>query len=154
MNEKQKKTLMLGCGVGCGVIALVALILFVVVAMLFPRFLESKSPQIAQSIQRDYTDLKNEGRIPAESLPVYDAVAGLTTEAKPSFWGLLVIKAALDNHLADGKISPEEKEEATKLTEFMKANPGAGFFAIRSFVSEHPELEAGMSRIDPTSLGL
>ncbi|MBX7257799.1 MAG: hypothetical protein K1Y02_15665 [Candidatus Hydrogenedentes bacterium] len=154
MNEKQQKTLLLGCGVGCGVIILVAIVLLIVSMILFPRFLESKAPAIAESIQRDYADLKTAGRVPAENVAEYDALANLSTEAKPGFWGLLVIKAALDNHLADGKVSADEKAEAAKLTEFMKANPGAGFFKIKSFVSEHPDLEAGMGRIDPSALGL
>ncbi len=154
MNEKQKKTLMLGCGVGCGVLIVVAAAIIVAAVVVFPRFMATKAPQIAQKVQSDYASLKAAGQVPADSVSEYDALLLLADPSKSSYMGLSLIKVAFESHLADGKVSAEEKAEAVALTEFLKANPGAGYMRLREFVKKHPELEAAMSRLDPTSLGL
>ena len=64
MNQAQKKTLLTGCGIGCAVVIVLAIVIAGVGFGLTVRLMHSSAPKLARMVADDYAEFKATNRVP------------------------------------------------------------------------------------------
>ena len=146
MNASQKKTMVLGCGIIVAVILVVVIVAAGVSFGFTVRLMHSAVPKLAPLVAKDYADFKATNRVPADHAALYEELAKMAAQPDATFQLLIVVKAVLDLHLDDGKVSDAELAQATAVRDYFKANPTASYFAVSRFIRQYPNLDQEITR--------
>ncbi len=146
MDKSQKKTILMGCGIGCGLVLTVAIVLLGIGAGLAVRLMKSEVPKLAPLVAKDYANFKATNRVPADRAAVYDDLAKMAQQPDATFQMLIVVKAVFDLHLDDGKVTDSELAEATAVRDYFKSHPDASYFAVLWFVRKFPDINQETTR--------
>ena len=132
---------MLGCGSGCAVILVVALIAGFVAYRISLRSAEIKRGELRAEIRQEFDALKASGSIAAEHLAFYEAAITASQRPETGLFGLLLYIGGVIEPLKDGELTGEELELARDTHAFLLANPAPGPMDFAGFIEERPRLQ-------------
>jgi hypothetical protein len=132
---------LLACGVGCG-----ALVLLVVLAMIagfvtFRTGMSEMATALQEEIVNEYERLQSEEKIPTEHAALFQRLFEVSQVEEASISAVFMSFFVLIGYLDDGEVTEAEADSATKLVDFLEANPSVGVFALAEFVGQNPEFE-------------
>ena len=136
---------LMGCGIGCGLVALAAVVGIVVVGGLgyfvVKKGMDEGKDEFIAQLNAEYEKQIQNNAIAEEHRPLFDELHALGTDAATSFPAVLMCLVAIQSTLEDGQVSEEDVKLATEVRDFVKNNPQAGFISMGTFLTEHPEFQ-------------
>ncbi len=148
MQPRQKSGMpgwLMGCGIGCALVALAAVVGIVLVGGLgyfvVKKGMEEGKGELIAQLNAEYEKQIQNNAIAEEHRPVFDELHALGTDTTTSFPAVLMCLVAMQSTLEDGQVSEEDVKLATEVRDFVKNNPQAGFISMGTFMTEHPEFQ-------------
>lgn len=133
---------LLACGVGCGALLLIAVLGIIAGFSALQYGLGQAATGIRVEMDKEYTRLQEEEKIPAEHAEVVDRIYTAAGNDEASFWTTIMGFVVITSYVDDGEVSESEAESMAALADFLEANPDAGMMELGRFVEEHPEFES------------
>jgi hypothetical protein len=131
-------TLLVGCGLGIGAVAVFAVFGLVLFFVVMPNRLVPKARIFADGI---YAKAESNKNLAKEQLGVYGEIAKLIDAPDSSVFAVNIGGAILYDHLKDGAISEEEIEEAGEVRDALNKDPTGGIFSMSVYLRAHPEMQ-------------
>lgn len=131
-------TLFVGCGLGIGAFALLALIAFVAIAVVLPRYLVPRARNYADLL---YAKAEVNRNLSKQQLETYGEILRYIDAPGSTIYTVNIGGAVLLDHLKDGAVSDEELKEAADVRDFLAQNPRAGMNAVATFLKAHPTMQ-------------
>ena len=133
---------LLGCGVGCGALVLVAVVAVAILYFLvWPRFMSEVGDIARQEVQRQYDRFKDDGRVPGEHEALYDELVEIGASEEASGSAAVAVLTVMMATLEDGEVSEDELAMLTSIRDILVEDPSIGFLEMLQIMAEHPELE-------------
>ena len=118
---------LMGCGIGCGLVALAAVVGIVVVGGLgyfvVKKGMDEGKDEFIAQLNAEYEKQIQNNAIAEEHRPLFDELHALGTDAATSFPAVLMCLVAIQSTLEDGQVSEEDVKLATEVRDFVKNNP-------------------------------
>ncbi len=136
------RRVLLGCGIGCGLLIFVLVILIAATFFLGNRALTTMDELSKPYLEREYTVWKDEGIIKAEQTEVYDALYDTVyDEQLGSRWVTICALFIMVYHTEDGAVTDEEVVQAQTLLDDIREQPGLGFAYWGEFMQSDEGLQ-------------
>jgi hypothetical protein len=142
-SEKGGFNWVMGCGIGCGGLILVALLGVGGIWYAANQAMEAGKIAIVEEIESDFAAQLEEVNIPEEHIDLIADLVSLAADEDTSFAMVLMCAVAYDVGV-DGDADMEDAERykiVQDVIDFVSEDPGAGFIKMGTFISENPEYE-------------
>ena len=145
--QEQKKGFnwLLGCGLGCGALFIIAVLGVVAVALLarkgYKVAMEQMSNELAVELQAHYDDLKEKDKVPEQHKALFDELVGLGNHENSTPWTKIICLSVMMFSLEDGELTEKELELTEETRDRLEAKPAIGLFDVMEFFEAHPELQ-------------
>lgn len=141
-SASSNKRVLLGCGIGCGLLVFVSIILVFLLIVLGNRALNTMDVRSKPYLEQEYQVWKDGGVITPEQAAVYDALYDTVyDEELGSRWVTICVLFLMVLHTEDGEISESEIEHAQTLLDDIHAQPGLGMEYWTKFMKTDEELK-------------
>ncbi|MCL4690957.1 MAG: hypothetical protein KJ060_00370 [Candidatus Hydrogenedentes bacterium] len=155
-KKPDKSVLAKGCLIGCGVLVVLAIFGGIGGFFVFRSFMEKMGDAMGKQLVEEFAVMKDTGQVPEEHMALYQEVVDLTVRPETTFTAAMVASTVVRTNLEDSQVTPEERQEAEDMRDFLSENPEAGMWAIDSYLKEHPKLkervEQAQRSFNPTTL--
>ncbi len=133
---------LLAVGVGCGALLLIAVLGIVAGFTALQYGLGQAASGVRVEMEKEYTRLQEEEKIPAEHAEVIDRIYTVAGNDEASFWSTIMGFIVITSYVDDGEVSESEAESMAALADFLEANPEVGLIGLGRFVEQNPEFES------------
>lgn len=138
---------LMGCGIGCAVLIVIAVIAGICIYFVIQKGLETARVEMSKQMQKEYDKAVEGGKVPEEHRELLDSLMAITHREDAGFFGVLMAGGAAMDALADGEIDEEELTMLTAVKEFLELNPAPNPVAMGQFMEKHPELDFDMQQM-------
>jgi uncharacterized membrane protein YebE (DUF533 family) len=150
-EEKKGTNWVMTCGIGCGVLLVVGIIVVLVGGYMMKAVYEEGIEQVRVQMVADadevYQRLKSEGKIAASDTALIDEAHTLSQQAGSSAFAVGMCSAVIAFVDADGVLSDDERSMSNTMLEKVRQDPGMGLIAFGQFIAENPELQQQLEEI-------
>lgn len=137
-----KNRVLLGCGIGCGLLIFLAIVLGIGIYVLGNRALTQMDTMSKPYLEREYQAWKENDVITPERQAVYDPLyETVYDEELGSRWVTICVLFLMYYHTEDGQITDAEAADAQQLLDDIRAQPGLGIKYWSEFIESDPELQ-------------
>ena len=136
-----------GCGIGCGVLLLLVIVLGGVMYFVIQTGLQTMGEMASQQIEEQYEAMRQQADIPEEYEATYDELVRIATGEDASPWVRVLALPVILGTLEGGEVTEEEFEMVQHVAEVFRENPDAGLMDLQRIFEEHPELYESFQQI-------
>ena len=142
------RRVLMGCGIGCGLLIFVGIVLVVAIFFLGDRALTKMDSLSKPYLEREYPVWKEHGIINAEQAEVYDALYdAVYDEELGSRWVTICALNMFVYHTDDDTITDSELEHAQALLDDIREQPGLGFSYWGEFIQSDEGLQEASQKV-------
>ena len=140
-TPKKKTNWLLGCGIGCGVLIVLAVVVGVAIVLLARKGMETASREMAENLASEYAQLKNTGKVPEQHAALFDEIVQIAQSSGASLYARTLCLAVVLGALDDGAVNESELKVAQDLLALLRGNPDLGMFQMSTFMQNHPQFQ-------------
>ncbi len=139
---------LLGCGIGCGLLIAIVIVLSVAMYFLGNRALTTMDELSKPYLEQEYPVWKSEGIINEDQAEVYDALYDTVyDEELGSRWVTICTLIMMVYHTEDSVVTDEEVAQAQSLLDDIREQPGLGFTYWGEFIQSDEGLQEASQKV-------